>query len=545
MMSLWRFNDKVRVVIILLLLFLFIGQASAGQWSTNGSTTPAWQNSTYANFALDRNTGNLILPDNITSGLVLYHKESGRSGITSFDMNLTSNNNGTLTGMNTGLNNGSSGWNSSGKYGNAISFDGVNDHVNCSNGSALNMGTGNFTFMAWYNTTGTSTMRIGGKGGSASGGKRYVIEMGDAIAGQIAIEIDDNTVKKTVLSTGTYNDGKWHYVAGVRDGNNLRLYNDGKEDVNSPVDITGYGNIDSIRSCYIGTLYAEGTGLVSFWKGTIDEVRIYNRALSNDEINQTMNNTMVATTNITAWHDSGTGNETYHIDVNASGTNANYSAFYRTNGTGAWTAIGTPNSTVNQSILLTTKYQNTDVKIELYGNTTSTIELQEITFWTQASSSVSIIVIPANSWGMFNNWSYTTNFSSIAVNESNDVAYTFYNVTSGEWESYYPGYSWNSANTINKNNSIMGFFNAETTITANTVTPLDTSITEGWNMLYLMGTTNRTMTEICTNMVNCTDIYYYNSTINDYVSTGTDTIQPNQGFLAYVNQTGTWIRSTI
>ena len=155
------------------------------------------------------------------------------------------------------------------------------------------------------------------------------------------------------------------------------------------------------------------------------------------------------------------------------------------------------------------------------------------------------ITIPANSWGMFNNWSYTTTFSGIATNESNDVAYTFYNVTSGEWESYYPGYSWNSANIINKNNSILGFFNAETTITANTVIPWDTSITEGWNMLYLMGTTNRTMTEICTNMVNCTDIYYYNSTINDYVSTGTDTIQPNQGFLAYVNQTGTWIRSTL
>jgi len=90
--------------------------------------------------------------------------------------------------------------------------------------------------------------------------------------------------------------------------------------------------------------------------------------------------------NLTAWHDSGSGNETYQIDVNASGgTNANYSAFYRTNGTGAWTAIGTPNSTANQSITLTTKYQNTDVKVGLYGNSTVTPELTQITFWTQAS----------------------------------------------------------------------------------------------------------------------------------------------------------------
>jgi len=164
---------------------------------------------------------------------------------------------------------------------------------------------------------------------------------------------------------------------------------------------------------------------------------------------------------------------------------------------------------------------------------------------TPPTPSTVTITIPANSWGMFNNWSYITTFSGIATNESNDVAFTLYNVTSGEWDSYYPGYSWNSGHVIDKNNSILGFFNAQTTITVNTVTPWDTSITEGWNMLYLMGTTNRTMTEICTNMVNCTGIYYYNSTINDYVSTGTDTIQPNQGFLAYVNQTGTWIRSTL
>jgi len=166
---------------------------------------------------------------------------------------------------------------------------------------------------------------------------------------------------------------------------------------------------------------------------------------------------------------------------------------------------------------------------------------QNVTLNLSASS----ITIPANSWGMFNNWSENTNFSSIASNESNDVTFTFYNVTSGEWDSYYPGYSWNTDYTIDKNYSVLGFFNAETTITATTVTPWNTSITEGWNMLYLMGTTNQTLTAICTNMVNCTDIYYYNSISNDYDNTGTDTIQPNQGFLAYVNQTGTWIRSTI
>jgi len=184
---------------------------------------------------------------------------------------------------------------------------------------------------------------------------------------------------------------------------------------------------------------------------------------------------------------------------------------------------------------------STHLKINMTFNSPATYELLS----GGESVSTSSITIPANSWGMFNNWSENTNFSSISSNESNDVTYTFYNVTIGEWDSYYPGYSWNADQTIDKNYSVLGFFNAQTTITATTVTPWNTSITEGWNMLYLMGTTNQTLTAICTDMVNCTDIYYYNSTTNDYVSTGTDTIQPNQGFLAYVNQTGTWIRSTI
>jgi len=91
--------------------------------------------------------------------------------------------------------------------------------------------------------------------------------------------------------------------------------------------------------------------------------------------------------NVQTWYNTTVGNETYQIDVNATGgTKTNYSVFYRTNGTGGWTAIGTANATANQSISLSTKYQNTDVKVELYGNSTTTPELTGITFYTQEAS---------------------------------------------------------------------------------------------------------------------------------------------------------------
>ncbi len=162
----------------------------------------------------------------------------------------------------------------------------------------------------------------------------------------------------------------------------------------------------------------------------------------------------------------------------------------------------------------------------------------------------SLITVPANSWGIFNNWStYNTTFSQIAANESNDITYTFYNTTSGEWESYYIGYTYGANNPIGQHNSVLGFFSAQTTITANTVTPSTMDLTTGWNMLYVEGTSNRTLTTIETNIETspCTvsAIYSFNLTTQDYVSTGTENVQPNQGFLAYIDSDCTWTRTTI
>lgn len=250
------------------------------------------------------------------------------------------------------------------------------------------------------------------------------------------------------------------------------------------------------------------------------------------------------TPNITSWGNNYTNNDSISFTV-PQGTTVrfNLTANQSVNWTSPNSTYLDGNETINGNFTKTFSVVGTNFTNITCSNVNGSC-LNWINWTITVTRSTSDITIPANSWGMFNNWSENTNFSSIASNESNDDAFTFYNVTSGEWDSYYPGYSWNSGQVIDKNNSVLGFFNTQATITATTVTPWNTSITAGWNMLYLMGTSNQTLTAICTNMVNCTDIYYYNSTSNDYNNTGTD-IQPNQGFLAYVNQTGTWIRSTL
>lgn len=164
----------------------------------------------------------------------------------------------------------------------------------------------------------------------------------------------------------------------------------------------------------------------------------------------------------------------------------------------------------------------------------------------QPAVNTSTITIPANSQGMYNNWTSATTFSAIATNESNDDVYSFYNVSGGLYESYYPGYSWNANNPIGRDNSVIVFVNAETTVTADIVTPSSTELLEGWNMLYVQGSDNETIADIKTDIgVNCSAVYWFNSSAGAYSDTSTDIVQPNQGFLAYIDTAFTWTRSDL
>jgi hypothetical protein len=74
------------------------------------------------------------------------------------------------------------------------------------------------------------------------------------------------------------NDGKWHHVAGVYNGEKMILYVDGKEDASQPASGPIANNDEPV---YIGE-NVEMTG--RFWNGLIDDVRVYNYALSNGQI---------------------------------------------------------------------------------------------------------------------------------------------------------------------------------------------------------------------------------------------------------------------
>jgi hypothetical protein len=69
-------------------------------------------------------------------------------------------------------------------------------------------------------------------------------------------------------------DGNWHRIGFVWDGSHRKLYVDGvvaAEDTQPPL----AGSVDGL---YIGCGKAMEAG--TFWSGLIDDVRIYNRVVS-------------------------------------------------------------------------------------------------------------------------------------------------------------------------------------------------------------------------------------------------------------------------
>lgn len=112
--------------------------------------------------------------------------------------------------------------------------------------------------------------------------------------------------------------------------------------------------------------------------------------------------------NLTTWYDTGTNNQTYKIWTNVTTpSNTNYTVWYRQNSTGEFTQLG-GNYTENQSIDIPTKYQNTDVRIRLTGNQTTTPEVISITYFTESTITTPDYMPPAPT-----NLTNTTEGSSI------------------------------------------------------------------------------------------------------------------------------------
>jgi fibronectin type 3 domain-containing protein len=168
-------------------------------------------------------------------------------------------------------------WTNSGKYGKALVFNGTGSRVNVPNDASLQLST-EMTLEGWVNPTTVSNAwrDVIYKGddnyyleATSTGGSRPV---GGGIIGGATAEARGGTA----LATAT-----WTHLALTYDGSNVRLYLNGVQ----AASIARTGTIrTSTNPLQIGgdNIYGQ------FFRGAIDEVRVYNRALTAAEIQTDM-----------------------------------------------------------------------------------------------------------------------------------------------------------------------------------------------------------------------------------------------------------------
>jgi hypothetical protein len=178
-----------------------------------------------------------------------------------------------------------------GKIGQGLKFDGIDDVLTKDSPTNLTFNTA-FTLSAWIKTGSktTSTKEIVGRWDGIEYG--YMLAMNqNSSDNKIKILLDKDvgggSVDAARSSVNAVNDDKWHHIVGVYDGPNTRLdlYVDG---VLSTASLEGTipASISSqSRPIYIGN----DNGSFRAYQGSIDDVRIYNRAISSTEVLQLYN----------------------------------------------------------------------------------------------------------------------------------------------------------------------------------------------------------------------------------------------------------------
>ncbi len=167
---------------------------------------------------------------------------------------------------------------SAGKIGGAIEFDGDDDYVEIGRESNFDIAD-QITVSAWIkvNQFNKEWQAVIAKGDSAWRIQR--IQNNNALEFACSgLKIPSGAPWGNLYGERNVNDGQWHHIAGIYDGSKMYLYIDGTVDTSQPA--SGRINTND-EPVFIGE-NSENTG--RYWDGLIDDVRIYNYALSKDEI---------------------------------------------------------------------------------------------------------------------------------------------------------------------------------------------------------------------------------------------------------------------
>lgn len=177
----------------------------------------------------------------------------------------------------------------SGKFGQARDFDGVDDALQLPYAESLAVGAGDFTAMAWIKYGASTAPQAIFWGYNINEFSQFWLRAEPA-DGRIRGLITTGGNTAAVQTTTAYNDNAWHHVALQRKAGTLSIWVDGTQaaSVAAP---TGSVSPGRPFKMYVG----QRLDGAHHFDGSMDEVRLYKRALTATELNsiRTTNSTTV------------------------------------------------------------------------------------------------------------------------------------------------------------------------------------------------------------------------------------------------------------
>ncbi|WP_052257242.1 LamG-like jellyroll fold domain-containing protein [Flavobacterium sp. AED] len=167
-----------------------------------------------------------------------------------------------------------------------IKFDGVNDYLDA--GKVLDLNT-SFTVSAWVNRNSVNQTILSKRDSGFSQGYDLSINA----AGKAEMSWYVGVAKKTITSNVVIPSGYWHHIGVTFDGTTAKMYIDGVNKISTAAGVP----TATTQSFLVAA--ADGVTPTSFFNGSIDEVRVWDVALTDAQFRYVINQEILSNGTLT------------------------------------------------------------------------------------------------------------------------------------------------------------------------------------------------------------------------------------------------------
>jgi len=304
-----------------------------------------------------------------------------------------------------------SGWTNSGKIGKALNFDGSDDYINLT-GRTLIADDSPYTISLWAKTNSSSGLHQLFNSGQV-GATGYSVLIRQSNSDWMANHYSGSSDPE-VRHTGGVTVGAWTHIVMTWDGANIRLYTQGI--LRATTAVVTHGRESTYN--YIG---AEGTDYASpseFFNGIIDNVRVYNYALNQDEIKLDYNQGSALTLGVigdNSSYEKQAANQAYCVPGDTTSCAAPVAEWKFDEGTG--TAVYDFSGNANTGILGEYSWNVNYVPTWVAGKHNKGLKFDGVDDYIKITNTASSLNLSAWTFSTWINWKGTTSvgYSGIVV----------------------------------------------------------------------------------------------------------------------------------